>query len=1223
MRWLAALVAALLSAAALAQEPIENATRRRAEIVLNGVWKFVPVDAATMPADEASWGTIRVPGDWTVPASARGTSDRPGIVENGPAWTTAEVGSSAGAWYRRALTVPTNWQGRAVLLDLARVSTDADVFLDGQPCGAVAWPSGTVDLTAAVRPGQEQVLALHVRATGAALLSRGLIGDVILQSRPAGPHVASVFVRPSVRNKRLDLDLDLAGAFTPGAAIAITARLVDRQGRVARTFTARKSASERIAVGWPWADPMLWDIGRPALYRMTLSVTGAGIDDSLLQTFGFREFWVTGRDFYLNGTKIRLRPQTAPEEWSATEGTTELIDAAIDGLMAAGHNLIELWPVDPDERGRPLYHDRWAERADRRGVLLTGVLPQVHAALIDEKYTFHGDDAHKAAWLARCMPVLERLRNHPSIVMWSPSANLFGSDLAPRALGQRRQARNSWGTQVAGAGREALAAIRQLDPTRPVFTHEGGDVGDVYTANLYLDLIPLQERMEWLSLWARSASALPLWAVEFGTPLHTTFLRGRVPFGETIHSEPWLTEFAAIYLGADAYRQETPAYRQRVLSSFEGGQRYANWQGAPELERSPVFQEIERRFIVESWRSWRVAGISGGMVPWNLGHGWYPSAEGATRVPMPPFVPGRRGTYPDSVPLDAQTYLRSPGMDRLPAGDALVANNRATLIALVGGAPAQTDRTHNLLGGTPLNKRIALINDARTPQRYRLAWDVKVGRRFYRAGILSGRLAPAQTLLLRLPTVTLPVVGQKSDALLTLAGRIGDQEHDDEFAFRVWPAIPARPNVPAVSLVDPIGRTAALLKTAGIATKPFVPGGTGLVVIGREALSKGRTDLARFESLVAGGGRLLVFSQDPQWLRERLGLRVSRVLARRVFPIDPRHLVVAGLDTTDLRDWTGSSTLLPPFPDYREGAVFERAPSGMPAFGWRWGGRHAVSTGAIEKPHRSGWRPLLETEFDLAYTPLMELDYGKGRITLCQLDLEDHAADPAARRLLVNLLRMTATAPLMPRRARTVYVGGDAGARTLDGLGVAYEHSETIPDDSDSTLVVGADVPLHDNAPLTAFLTAGGRALLLARPEGAETLNGATLKRADAVVGMAVVPRWPETRGLSESDLRRRTPGEAVLIDGALLARVPVGRGIAIQCQVDPATLDADDQTYLRFTRWRFTRALSQLLANLGATFTVDRRVFGKIDGTGTGWYHPDYRDDFALGDEPMRYFRW
>jgi beta-galactosidase len=90
---------------------------------------------------------------------------------------------------------------------------------------------------------------------------------------------------------------------------------------------------------------------------------------------------------------------------------------------------------------------------------------------------------------------------------------------------------------------------------------------------------------------------------------------------------------------------------------------------------------------------------------------------------------------------------------------------------------------------------------------------------------------------------------------------------------------------------------------------------------------------------------------------------------------------------------------LNPRPDYVNGTGPDVLISSknLPYAGWRWGNRGTVASAAIEKPHRSGWRPLLETEFDLAYSPLMELDYGKGKIVWSQLDLEDHAALDSGR----------------------------------------------------------------------------------------------------------------------------------------------------------------------------------------------------------------------------------
>ncbi len=125
------------------------------------------------------------------------------------------------------------------------------------------------------------------------------------------------------------------------------------------------------------------------------------------------------------------------------------------------------------------------------------------------------------------------------------------------------------------------------------------------------------------------------------------------------------------------------------------------------------------------------------------------------------------------------------------------------------------------------------------------------------------------------------------------------------------------------------------------------------------------------------------------------------------------------------------------------------------------------------------------------------------------------------------------------------------------------------------------------------------------------------------------VPPWPEAQGLSASDLRWRSESPAWLVksgvevgaDG-LLGRLSKGKGVALFCQIDPNQLQADRKTYFRFTRWRQTRALSQLMANLGATFAGDKNSVGFSKAEG-GFYHPDYRTDFELGDDPYRYFRW
>jgi beta-galactosidase len=140
--------------------------------------------------------------------------------------------------------------------------------------------------------------------------------------------------------------------------------------------------------------------------------------------------------------------------------------------------------------------------------------------------------------------------------------------------------------------------------------------------------------------------------------------------------------------------------------------------------------------------------------------------------------------------------------------------------------------------------------------------------------------------------------------------------------------------------------------------------------------------------------------------------------------------------------------------------------------------------------------------------------------------------------------------------------------------------------------------------------------------------------------------------------------GAEIGADG-LLGRKVVGKGVAVYCQVDPDRFDADRKTYFRYTRWRSTRAVAQLLANQGVSFRVDRRIFHPLDSTVLNllgargradsfadqplpqatsasrgavqpsprpklegvqllpYYHPDYRTDFPMGDNPYRYYRW
>lgn len=709
---------------------------------------------------------------------------------------------------------------------------------------------------------------------------------------------------------------------------------------------------------------------------------------------------------------------------------------------------------------------------------------------------------------------------------------------------------------------------------------------------MYLNLIPLQEREEWLSDWVRRGD-LPFMAIEFGTPFHATFLRGRNGFGDAIFTEPLATEFAAIYLGAEAYSTETAAYRDRIARTLVGGQRYSSWHGAREPMELPAFQELQALYIRNTWRSWRTWGISGGMVPWELEPQCWRRDNAIAEQPVhiPPSE-GRPGVYHATLPRWAAFYLQTEGgWYPLPAGKAMIEGNSATMAWIAGSAENFTAKEHHFIPGQPVQKQAVLINDARTEQPFHARWIISVGKKVLATGEQQGKLAPAAVRFVPI-AFTMPSVRTVTNGVIRLTARIGATQHEDAFTFRIYPA--TRPSgLPAPVFVwDPEGSTTKLLQEMGVPVRVWKgQADAHLLVVGRRALEKGPLP-GSLKAVLAKGGRVIILAQSPDWLRDNVGFRVAHHVSRRVFivPSQMNHPVVQGLDATDLRDWNGKGTLVPEF----WGGV-EEFPGSDPAFGWHWGNQGSVCSAAVEKPHRSGWTPILEGEFDLAYTPLMELHYDKGLVVWCTLDLEARTKrDPVAVELMRRLLSYAAKATPRPRLP-TFFMGNEQSERLLHLVGVRYQRIEQLPQPR-ALLIVGQGAPI-DEPQLRLFMQRGGRVLFLPR-EGEPLPFGFRTERR--VFARSVqVPSWSECRGLSLSDLRLRTDVILpVFVDGGdgevgasgLLGRVRVGNGIALLIAVTPDMLNTSERTYLRYSVWRLTRTLAQILANLGATFEVDER---------------------------------
>ncbi len=598
---------------------VKTVNARRAEVSLDGIWQFTPAGEAAKPP-KLGWGYIKVPGDWQI------HRDKPSAFlaqGGGPHWDLYDGSLVTRAWYQRRAPIPAQWQGHAISLRFERVCTDAMVYVNGIECGKVAWPWGSVDITSAVTPGKTADIRLLVAAiadpekvgsfwqnalsnvfyTSAGLETRGLTGSVFLESRQSEPQVSDVFVRCSTRKKDVSVDVELTGIRQAGR-VQFVAEMLDEKGVLEKSFTAEANVeakpTQTLTLSWPWIDPRLWDVGQPNLYTLRLRATGAGLDDEYDQKFGFREFWVEGRKFFLNGTEIRLRQGCF--YWGQRP--------------QMGENFWEMGRPTVDARGDASDSGAELDDADHKGYLAAEYILNANKYIMDSRSRLTWDQNRQRA-MQRAAVWIRHYRNHPSAVMWIAGMNFFNSavDAYLRHVG-----RHGWDLEkqrwqrILAAGRDMFEGLKQLDPTRAYYSHAGADTGDVYTMNCYLDLIPLQEREDWLSAVGRKRRDAHLdGRVRHAHGLHVP--AGRDGFTSNITSEPLLTEFSAIYFGKDAYACEEPKYRQYLHDLFRSGMLYDSSENR--LDEYANLHKIQRLLRTNTWRSWRTAGLAGGLRTWS------------------------------------------------------------------------------------------------------------------------------------------------------------------------------------------------------------------------------------------------------------------------------------------------------------------------------------------------------------------------------------------------------------------------------------------------------------------------------------------------------------------------------------------------------------------------------------------------------------------------------
>ena len=442
-----------------------EATPTRERICINGLWQWQPADPSSERAPEGDWGYFKVPGSW--PGVTDYMQKDFQTVHAHPRWQEQRLGGVTAAWYQREIAIPAAWAGRRITIQVEYLNSYAVVYLDGKRVGEIRFPAGEVDLTPVCRPGATHVLSVLVvamplkgvrlsyndsnaaREVKGAVARRGLCGDVYLTATPAAARITDVKVDTSVRNGQITVETALQD-LAPDASYTLRADVSENGHRV-KSFTSKPFRGSdlrdgRIAATEKWQPDKLWDTHTPQnLYDISVSLLdarGETLDTTSPARFGFREFWIDGRDFFLNGTRIFL--SAVPFDNAQVGAAAATYDAALETmrrLQSFGINFVYTHNYGC-EPGTHLSFEEILRAADDVGMLVS--FSQPHFG----QYDWQAADAEKRSGYAKHAEFYVGVAgSHPSVVMCSMSHNATGyaDDMNPDMIDGRQDPRSSPG----------------------------------------------------------------------------------------------------------------------------------------------------------------------------------------------------------------------------------------------------------------------------------------------------------------------------------------------------------------------------------------------------------------------------------------------------------------------------------------------------------------------------------------------------------------------------------------------------------------------------------------------------------------------------------------------------------------------------------------------------------------------------------------------------------
>ena len=379
-------------------------------------------------------------------------------------------------WYHRRIAIPAEWAGKRTILHFGAVDWECEAYIDGISVGTPHF-GGTVsfefDITPYVKAGAEHDLVVRVHDETRGQQQPG--GKQCPEFKSRGCHYTrttgiwqTVWLEAVAMDglKSVQIVPDLDGSrfiITPKyyavkAGCRLRATLLD--GETAADV-GEGPALDGVPVVLKVAQPKPWSPESPFLYGLRLEVVDASgaVMDAVCSYAGLRKVHIEGDKFFLNNKPLYFSlvlDQGFYPDGIWTASSDEALKHDIELSMAAGFNGARLH--------QKVFEERFHYWADKLGYLTWG-----------ESSSWGCDpNAVQGArnMIAEWAEIVERDRNHPSIIAWTPwneTGYVGNHDLHHRA-------------QI-----DTYNIAKAIDPTRPVNDASGyvHALTDIWTIHNY------------------------------------------------------------------------------------------------------------------------------------------------------------------------------------------------------------------------------------------------------------------------------------------------------------------------------------------------------------------------------------------------------------------------------------------------------------------------------------------------------------------------------------------------------------------------------------------------------------------------------------------------------------------------------------------------------------------------------------------------------------------